>query len=509
MVVRSGRYTHRGRLGSPAPSATVKRSISASALTGVAAPMSRTRLIASNAVAATCPRTSPTVNKYRLKKNYVLDTNVLLHDPHAIFRFEDNDVIIPIYVIEEVDQFKREGSERGRNARTIARLLDDLREHGRLALEGRAARVGRHPPRRRPAKRPELAERASTSAAMDHAILQTAFDVRERGRRHARPSSSRWTRTSASAPTRSAWSRETYENQRVEADELDTGVIELEVDRRRDRRVLPGRRTLAAAGARRALLTPNALRAAPRRARTRRTPRSAATTRRSSEIVALRTPREGVIGVRPRNKEQSFALDLLLDENDPPRHARRQGRHRQDAPRARRGPEAHDRGRHVHAHARLASGHAARPRHRLLARATSTRSSTRGCSPSSTTSSSSSRAARGRARAPTPSSSRAGRSRSSRSRTSAAARLPQQYIIVDEAQNLTPHEVKTIITRSRRRHEDRPHRRPGPDRQPVRRQRVERAHGRGRQFRGEKLAAHISLAKGERSELAELAANLL
>jgi len=62
-----------------------------------------------------------------MKKNYVLDINVLLHDPRAIFRFEDNDVIIPIFCIEEVDQFKREGSERGRNARQIARVLDDLR----------------------------------------------------------------------------------------------------------------------------------------------------------------------------------------------------------------------------------------------------------------------------------------------------------------------------------------------------------------------------------------------
>ena len=65
-----------------------------------------------------------------MRKNYVLDTNILLHDPRAIFRFEDNNVIIPIFCIEEVDQFKREGSERGRNARTIARLLDELREKG-------------------------------------------------------------------------------------------------------------------------------------------------------------------------------------------------------------------------------------------------------------------------------------------------------------------------------------------------------------------------------------------
>ncbi|HEU4538795.1 MAG TPA: PIN domain-containing protein, partial [Polyangiaceae bacterium] len=65
-----------------------------------------------------------------MKKNYVLDTNVLLYDPHAIFKFEDNDVVIPIFVIEEVDQFKREGTERGRNARTVCRFLDDLREKG-------------------------------------------------------------------------------------------------------------------------------------------------------------------------------------------------------------------------------------------------------------------------------------------------------------------------------------------------------------------------------------------
>ena len=59
-------------------------------------------------------------------KHFVLDTNVLLHDPRAIFPFADNDVIIPIFVIEEIDQFKKELSERGRNAREVARLLDEL-----------------------------------------------------------------------------------------------------------------------------------------------------------------------------------------------------------------------------------------------------------------------------------------------------------------------------------------------------------------------------------------------
>ena len=68
-------------------------------------------------------------------KIFVLDTNVLLHDPQAIFKFEENTVVIPIYVIEEVDQFKKELSERGRNARLIARTLDELREQNGHSLQ--------------------------------------------------------------------------------------------------------------------------------------------------------------------------------------------------------------------------------------------------------------------------------------------------------------------------------------------------------------------------------------
>ena len=56
-----------------------------------------------------------------MKKNYVVDSNVLVHDPQALFRFEDNDVIVPIYVLEEIDRFKRDTTERGRNAREVTR----------------------------------------------------------------------------------------------------------------------------------------------------------------------------------------------------------------------------------------------------------------------------------------------------------------------------------------------------------------------------------------------------
>jgi len=68
-----------------------------------------------------------------MKKNYILDTNVLLHDPDSLFAFEDNDVVIPIYVLEEIDGFKRELSELGRSARQVSRNLDALRKKGPLS----------------------------------------------------------------------------------------------------------------------------------------------------------------------------------------------------------------------------------------------------------------------------------------------------------------------------------------------------------------------------------------
>ena len=66
-------------------------------------------------------------------KNFVLDTNVLLHDPQALFKFQENNIIIPITVIEEIDRFKKDMNETGRNARQISRVLDSMREKGSLA----------------------------------------------------------------------------------------------------------------------------------------------------------------------------------------------------------------------------------------------------------------------------------------------------------------------------------------------------------------------------------------
>ncbi len=66
------------------------------------------------------------------KKTFVLDTNVLLHSPYALYSFEDNNIVIPEVVLEELDKFKKDNTELGANSRHVARLIDGLREKGNL-----------------------------------------------------------------------------------------------------------------------------------------------------------------------------------------------------------------------------------------------------------------------------------------------------------------------------------------------------------------------------------------
>ena len=64
----------------------------------------------------------------RGKRIYVLDTNVLMHDPTALFKFEEHDVYLPMQVIEELDNGKKGTTEASRNARQVSRFLNELVE---------------------------------------------------------------------------------------------------------------------------------------------------------------------------------------------------------------------------------------------------------------------------------------------------------------------------------------------------------------------------------------------
>ncbi|HEU0225207.1 MAG TPA: PhoH family protein [Steroidobacteraceae bacterium] len=84
-----------------------------------------------------------------MKKLFVLDTNVLMHDPAAIFRFEEHDIYVPMGVLEELDANKKGVSESARNARQVSRFLDELmanatKEQIDRGLELPAGRSGNH-----------------------------------------------------------------------------------------------------------------------------------------------------------------------------------------------------------------------------------------------------------------------------------------------------------------------------------------------------------------------------
>lgn len=76
-----------------------------------------------------------------MKKTYVLDTNVLIQSPYALLSFEENKVVLPIAVLEELDKLKTEEGERGANARQSIRYLETLRQSGSL-FEGVSLETG-------------------------------------------------------------------------------------------------------------------------------------------------------------------------------------------------------------------------------------------------------------------------------------------------------------------------------------------------------------------------------
>lgn len=71
-----------------------------------------------------------------MKKRYVLDTNVLLHDPNSLFRFQEHDVIIPLVVLEELDNHKKGMADTARNARQASRMLDRIIQEPGMQLTG-------------------------------------------------------------------------------------------------------------------------------------------------------------------------------------------------------------------------------------------------------------------------------------------------------------------------------------------------------------------------------------
>src|SRR3954465_7969099 len=84
----------------------------------------------------------PTPRSPKGKKLFVLDTNVLMHDPTSLFRFDEHDVYLPMITLEELDSHKRGMTEVARNARQVSRDLDALAANmPRRDTEGRSGGI--------------------------------------------------------------------------------------------------------------------------------------------------------------------------------------------------------------------------------------------------------------------------------------------------------------------------------------------------------------------------------
>jgi PhoH-like ATPase len=242
-----------------------------------------------------------------LRKNFVLDTNVLLHDPGSLHAFADNALIIPIYVIEEIDRFKRDLSELGRSAREVSRTLDELRKQGDIRA-GVALETGGQ-------LRVAFSERllpthvVEANHAADNRILAVALDVQDQDPDTACILVSKDVNLRIRADALGLHA-EDYDHERTEITELWTGVVELEappedVDRfysqgfiDLDEQDQPPNQFVH---------VKNAF-----------NPSHSALGKVSldqTRVVPITRIKDGVWGVRPRNKEQSFAIDLLMDDS--------------------------------------------------------------------------------------------------------------------------------------------------------------------------------------------------
>lgn len=113
-----------------------------------------------------------------MKKVFVLDTNVLIHDPASIFKFENNDIVIPFTVIGELDGHKKGRGEIAASARQALRSIDELREVGSLSSGIRMA-TGGMVSVSLPA--PNSSRKLPGNGAEDNQIIKTALSIAENG----------------------------------------------------------------------------------------------------------------------------------------------------------------------------------------------------------------------------------------------------------------------------------------------------------------------------------------
>jgi PhoH-like ATPase len=242
----------------------------------------------------------------QIVKNYILDTNVLLHDPNSLINFEDNHVLVPMEVIEEIDRFKRESTELGRNARTVSRMLDGFRGDGSLSEGVSLPNGGKL---RIAFERDANGGNVFAKDSVDNRILSFAASVQKK-----QPKSSTILvskdinlRIKANAIGLAA---EDYENDRVFLTDLYTGMIDLTVAPEKMAKFRADDEVEINGGKK---YFPNEYCTLIDETN----PKKTALTKvdaTGTKLIPIIDSREGVWGIKPRNREQNFALDALLDD---------------------------------------------------------------------------------------------------------------------------------------------------------------------------------------------------
>jgi PhoH-like ATPase len=243
-------------------------------------------------------------------RTYVLDTNVILHDPRALFAFDEHALIIPMTVIEETDRFKKDLNEIGRNAREFARVLDELRRGGSLRdgvtlPSGGTLRVD-------DGLSKDVLPFAWGADSNDNRILRTVVQLAKQYD-HAVVLVTRDTNMRLKCDALGV-AAEDYQNAQIRVDEQYQGFRELEVSGRLIDDLHEHGRAELLDGL--PDLHPNEFLVLTAEDR----PGQKGLARVAPEGEYLRSVgrhREGVWGIFARNKEQLFALDLLLDDSLP------------------------------------------------------------------------------------------------------------------------------------------------------------------------------------------------
>ena len=244
-----------------------------------------------------------------LVKNYILDTNVLLHDPNSLLSFEDNSVLIPIEVIEEIDRFKRESTELGQNARAVSRMLDSFRGEGRLSEGVKLPTGGKLRIVFQKNGHVNGENGVFNANTVDNRILSLAAGIQKAQPRNATILVSKDINLRIKADALGLQA-EDYETDRVFIKDLYTGMLEMTLPSSQIASFRANGELELNGGKK---YFPNEYCALIDETNPKKTA-LAKVDASGEKLVPIIDCREGVWGIKPRNREQHFALDALLDD---------------------------------------------------------------------------------------------------------------------------------------------------------------------------------------------------